>query len=221
MQRRIGVFRRQCRNDRRIQSAGKEYAQRDIRDHTAFNRIGEECTQFLPGFVISADTFLHIRNGPVPLERGRARIQINGHEVSGGKLLHIPVQCPVAGDILERQEFCEGAGIFFCGERGVTFQCGKTAGEGKNGIVPEVIKWFHAQPVTGDQKTFCITVIQGKGKEPVEPPDRIHAFRPVEFQNDFGIGSGTEDVSFRFQFLFEFPVIEDLAVENNDTIPGG
>ena len=62
------------------------------------------------------------------------------------------------------------------------------------------IKRLNAKRITSQQQPLLFHIPQGKGKHAAQPAQHVPPHAPVQDQQHFGVGMGTEDLALTFQF---------------------
>ena len=73
----------------------------------------------------------------------------------------------------------------------------------------------YAGAVAGQHQLPSMVIPQGNGELAIEMLYEAESVLLVEMHDDFGIGAGVEAMSFFFQGIAQFQIVEDFAVEHD------
>jgi hypothetical protein len=106
-----------------------------------------------------------------------------------------------------------------------TVAAGQQRGQGGGEAEPfrclRQVERFDAEPVAGQDQPPGVLLDDGEGEHAVEAVHTGRAPLLVSLEDDLGVGVGQEVVAEGAQFLPQFPVVVDAAVEDTDHPPLG
>ena len=181
-----GEFRRNGRDDGRVEPAGEQNAVRHVAHHLAFDGSFKRVAQAGDGrFVV----FHVVEFEPVALiPAGRLRV--------------------AAAQIAARLEFLQRAadafeGLQFGGDVVVAV------------VVPSFIQRDDADGIAADEKHVLLRVIEGEGEDALQLVEKIRAIFNIKRQKHFAVGLSLELIT-AFQFAPQLLVVVDFAVDGQN-----
>ena len=197
-----------------IDPAGKEPAERDIRDQLPTHRLRHVVTTRLHGG--GARESLHL----LPVMPGGERREADGavlralEEVAGPELADAAGRRALPGRIEQGQVGGDGMGIrrqvdARHGEQGLQFRGKRETRRG-----PRPVERLHAGRVPREQEAPLIGEPGGEGEDPVQPWQAPAAMARQQFDEHLGIARTAQRRALALQPGPEFPVVVDLAVED-------
>src|SRR6202008_401110 len=150
-----------------------------------------------------------------------ARIDVDAHHAAGRKLLHAVEQTQSAGDISPGQVVLERSTVETprrLGKREDCFQLRRERDARRR--APDEQRLL-AGAIANEKKTARFLVVERHGELTGQPLDELFAPFLVGLEDHFGIAGAAERVTFRRQFVADFAIVVDLAVERDMYAPAG
>ena len=98
-------------------------------------------------------------------------------------------------------------------------QCLGLRGEAQRPAVIRPVERLDAQRIAREQQGPLLGIPQAEGEHATQLGNHVGAAVGIELQHHLGVGIAAEAIAARHQFVAQFPVIIDLAVEGNGVTP--
>ena len=213
----LALLREQAHDQRRVETAGEQHADGDVRDHAALDgqpQRGEHGVAPVgrrhPGELGAPD----VLGAPVDVVGERA-VRLHGAHGRRGQLAHavqdrvrrrddgVEAHVVVQGDLVDRRV-----------DLAALEQRRQARGEPQPVRGPGVVQRLDPEPVAAQGEHAGVAVQDGEGEHPEEALDARRAPLVEGLEQHLGVGVGEEAVAVALQLLAELAEVVDQAVED-------
>src|SRR5688572_15653936 len=131
------------------------------------------------------------------------------------QFLYVSEHCPWRQTVPEREDLVQRCQIERAWNFGMNEKRLYLGRENEAAGGSDIKERPNAHPIAGEEQFAASGIPDGKGPLAIEVIDTAFALFRIHMQNDFGVETGGEPVALFDQFVPEFDIIEDLAVEGN------
>ena len=205
-------------DQRRVEAAREEHADRHVRDHAIAESVDEHGLELLLELALGARQRLaRLERRPVAAcHRFADFAQLQ--PVPGQQLVHSPVDGARRRDVPELEVFAERVAVDLGAPRAESAQRLQFRAEPQRPAVPRVIQRLDAQAVADQPETALALLPQRDREHADEPVDRGDPPLAQRREHDLGVAAAAKAVAAPFELRSDLGEVVDLAVEHHDEL---